>query len=335
VLATSTSTRTVSPLRMLARARRGAEISKRRVGEAETEGVERRDLVEQIAAPAGGLVVVEDRQLAHRAGDRHRQLAARIGPAEQDVGDGVSGLLAQVPALDQGVGAGGQIVDRQRPAVEQQHDGRLAQGEDGAARSFCWPIRSRESRSPRWLSAQASRLVCSLSPSTMTMTSASAASFTAWAIRPALTSGDQVDRVGRPDAALGDPHALRIDHLEAAPGLGLQALQHADHVGRDLAVAADRRVARVGAQHRELADCPASSGRMPASFFSSTIARCGGFAGQGDGVGRRGQAGGGAGVDVGVSNRPARNFMVSRRRTAASIWASLTLPARTSSGSLA
>ena len=96
--------------------------------------------------------------------------------------------------------------------------------------------------------------------------------------------GDQaaVDRFGRPsrdlvlrpDAALGDAHALGIVDLEAAARFLLEAFQHADDMARNVAVAADRGVAGVGADHRHPAGSrDASSGSTLPSFWSSTIAR--------------------------------------------------------------
>src|SRR6185503_724827 len=99
------------------------------VAEAIAERIKRLGGVEQIAAPSGRLVIVEDRQLTDVARDRNRQLAARIITAEQHVGQRMAGLLAKIPALQQRGRALGQIVDRKRAAVEQDYDRRLAKRE--------------------------------------------------------------------------------------------------------------------------------------------------------------------------------------------------------------
>jgi hypothetical protein len=125
--------------------------------QAVAERVQRRGRTVDVAAARRRLAVVEDRQLADAARDRHRQLAARVGAAEQQVGHGEAGLLAHVPAFDQRVGFFRQQVDGQRTAVQQQHHGRLAEREDGARQVVLLAQQVQAVRSPRWLSAQASR----------------------------------------------------------------------------------------------------------------------------------------------------------------------------------
>src|SRR6202008_157986 len=68
--------------------------------EAEREEGRGRRLVPQVAAPGGGLVVVEGREMAHGAREGDGELATRAGVAEEEPGHGAPGLLPQVPALE-------------------------------------------------------------------------------------------------------------------------------------------------------------------------------------------------------------------------------------------
>ena len=100
VFFTSTSSR-VEPSRLIFFLdRRGFSIGEARVAQAEAEGIERRDVVEEIAAARRGLVVVEGRQMANRARNGDGQLAAGVDVAEERVGNRAAGLLAHVPALE-------------------------------------------------------------------------------------------------------------------------------------------------------------------------------------------------------------------------------------------
>ncbi len=65
---------------------RGAEIAKAGVGQAVAEGEQRAFVVEQIAAPGAGLMVVEEGDLALIAHDRDRQLGAGIDATQQRLG---------------------------------------------------------------------------------------------------------------------------------------------------------------------------------------------------------------------------------------------------------
>ena len=62
----------------------------RRVAEAEAERIERRHIVEQVAAAGRRLVVVVRRHVADGARNRDRQLAAGVDIAEQRFGDGAA-----------------------------------------------------------------------------------------------------------------------------------------------------------------------------------------------------------------------------------------------------
>ena len=74
-------------------------------------------------------MAVEDRHLADGAREGHRQLAARVGVAEQHVGDGRPTLLARQPGLQDGRDVLGDPGDGQRPAVDQHHHGRRTGGD--------------------------------------------------------------------------------------------------------------------------------------------------------------------------------------------------------------
>ena len=97
------------------------------VAEAVTKREQRRDIVEQIAAARRRLVVVENGQVADGAREADGELAAGIGVAEEDVGDGVAGLLAEVPALEDDRHVRDEVVDRERTPVEEESDDRLAE----------------------------------------------------------------------------------------------------------------------------------------------------------------------------------------------------------------
>ena len=58
---------------------------------------------------------------------RDRQLAAGVVIAEQNVGNGAAGLLAEVPALENHRHVLADVIDGKRPAVEEEHDHRLAE----------------------------------------------------------------------------------------------------------------------------------------------------------------------------------------------------------------
>ena len=53
-------------------------------------------------------------------------LAARIEIAEQNIRDRVAGFLAEIPAFKNHRHIFGDVIDRKRPAVEQNHDDRFA-----------------------------------------------------------------------------------------------------------------------------------------------------------------------------------------------------------------
>ena len=71
-------------------------------------------------------MVVVDRDLAEAARERDRELAARVDLAEQHVGDGVAGLDAREPGLEDRRRGGIDVRQRQRAAVEEHDDERLA-----------------------------------------------------------------------------------------------------------------------------------------------------------------------------------------------------------------
>ena len=107
----------------------------RRVRQAEAERqlragrqveVLRRVLVVRVGRTAGVLVVVVDRHLADRARERDRQLAARVHLAEQHVRDRVARPARPAPTPRGPRARRRARRDRQRPAVDQHDDERLA-----------------------------------------------------------------------------------------------------------------------------------------------------------------------------------------------------------------
>src|SRR6185436_3400962 len=75
------------------------------------------------------LLVVVGGKLPDRARERDRQLAARVGLAEEDLRERRSALLPEVPALEDRRDARRHVVDRERPAADQEGDRRLARRE--------------------------------------------------------------------------------------------------------------------------------------------------------------------------------------------------------------
>ncbi len=168
----------------------------------------------------------------------------------------MAGLLAHVPALQDRRGLFGQLHDRQRPAVQQQHHRGLAQRQDLAGELVL-------------LAEQVQALAIAeviVGPG-----------FAAGLLVVAQHHDEGVRAPGRlerlddqpgvhlrrgeddlvlvPDAVLGDPHALAIVHLKAGFAADRpDPLQHRDHLARHVRIAADRGVGRMPAQHQDLAD---------------------------------------------------------------------------------
>ena len=128
---------------MRAADRRGVPISNVVYDRPKPNGNSGSARVEVIAAMRARLLVVEHRQLTDGARDRHRQLAARIRVAEQDVGHRGAAFLTEIPAFEQRVRLRGDLRNRQRLAVDQHDDDGLAAARTWRrASSFCSPIRS-------------------------------------------------------------------------------------------------------------------------------------------------------------------------------------------------
>src|SRR5262245_21455445 len=102
-----------------------------RVAQSVAEREERLFAGEEITAPRRRLVVVCDRQLTDRTREAHRKLARRVVIAEQHVGHGHAGLLSQVEAFEDGRDFLGDVVDRERPAVDEHYDCWLARLQHG------------------------------------------------------------------------------------------------------------------------------------------------------------------------------------------------------------
>ena len=76
---------------------------------------------ELIASVVGWFVVIEVRQVAHRMRECDGQLAAGIHIAEDHFSRARSTFLAKIPALKNRGDLFSDVVDRQRPPVDQQH----------------------------------------------------------------------------------------------------------------------------------------------------------------------------------------------------------------------
>ena len=131
VLVTSTSTRVDSPIAdsLLRQARRSR--TERGIAQSEAECEQRATIVKQISAPGGRLVVVVGRNMADRPRDGDRKLAAGIDVSEEDFRHCPAGLLAEIPALENGRRLVGDVADRDRAAVEEKRDDRFSRGGDG------------------------------------------------------------------------------------------------------------------------------------------------------------------------------------------------------------
>ena len=81
-------------------------------------------------------MVVIDRNLPFRTRKADRQTRRRVVRAEQHIGDGVAGLAAQPPGVENRLRMLGSPVEDQRPAGIDQHDDRLAGGMQGLDQIF-------------------------------------------------------------------------------------------------------------------------------------------------------------------------------------------------------
>ena len=232
----------------------------------------------RVARAAGRLVVVVDRHLADVAREGDRQLAARVDLAEHDVGDGVAGLDAAEPGLEDRRRGGVDLRQRQRPAVEQHDRERLAGRLDRVDHCSCWrPGRSRfDAR--LGLAAHLARL-------------ADGEHDLVGGLR-GRDGGGEPSTVGHSPA--GSSRSLWVS---VQPGVyvvfgfcGLDAGEERD--GVLVAAAAPPRaehvVPRLSPERadRPRSSWPASSGSALPSFLSSTIERAGGRA-RGGAVGRQ------------------------------------------------
>ena len=218
----------------------------------------------------------------------------------------MAGFLAQVPAFEQGVGAFGQQLGRQRTAVQQQHHGWFVQRKDGA------------------------RQVVLLAEQVQRDAVAQVVVGPGFARGHLVVAQDHDDGVGRPggfhgildqagidfrlgeldlvlapDALFGQAHALAVVEREA---LGarflLQRLVDRDHVARDIGIAADRGVLRVGAEQQHLADPVRLQGQQVLVVLEQHRAAAGRLARQFDRIRGRGQGLGPGRVRVRVLEQP-------------------------------
>src|SRR6476661_10414231 len=70
---------------------------------------------------ARALMIIIEWNLAHGTGKRHRQLSAWIHFAEEHVGDGIAGLAAAKPCLENGGGIRCHPIDREWPSIHELH----------------------------------------------------------------------------------------------------------------------------------------------------------------------------------------------------------------------
>src|SRR5579871_5854957 len=88
-------------------------------------------MLANLSRPAGRALAVKDRNLADRARPAYRQSSGRVEASGQHVGDRMSGLAAQKPGRENGVGAVEQPGQRERAAGRKHGDDWLAEVEDG------------------------------------------------------------------------------------------------------------------------------------------------------------------------------------------------------------
>ena len=255
-------------------------------------------------------MVVVDRRLAELAREGRGQLPARVDRAEEDVGEGVAGLDAGEPGLDQ---------RRRAPSTRVRSSGRplksttttgLPVAATASRSSSCMPGRSRSLR------ALASPLISRVSPRASTTWSAAWAAATA-AAKPA--SHPQPARVG---CSAGRSSRGCRPRVGTSPSLA--APSPASNVTTSRLAAA-----RPGAEHvgRFVAEGPDESGRQRRLEREGAAAvlqqhgrpacrRAGRRHGVGDEVWPR--PGAAATATYGCSNSPARNFTRRILRTASS-----------------
>ena len=121
-------------------------------------------------------VVVVERHLPDNSGKRHRQLAAGVDVAEQDIGDGVAPFGSRQPGFQDCGNVLGDPADGQRPAAVQNTTVGVPVAWIAWTSSSWWPGRSSELREA------ASPLIAEASPTATIASSASRARRTASAI---------------------------------------------------------------------------------------------------------------------------------------------------------
>ena len=99
---------------------------KRRVTQSPAERKQRLPAGEQVVAVHGRFVVVVSRKLAHRARKGDGKFPARIHVPEKHAGRCRAAFLAQIPAFHDRRRMFHRVVDRERPPINQEHDGRFA-----------------------------------------------------------------------------------------------------------------------------------------------------------------------------------------------------------------
>src|SRR5271157_850746 len=69
--------------------------------------------------------------MTRRTREADGELASGIAIAEQDVGHGAASLLTEIPTLEDCGNILAEVIDRERPAIEQKDDERLAESDHG------------------------------------------------------------------------------------------------------------------------------------------------------------------------------------------------------------
>ena len=232
-------------------------------------------------------------------------MAARIDPAEDDVGDAMPGLLAEIPAFEQGRRVLREIVDRERPSVEQDHDRRLVEREDGARELVLRPDHIERVAIAEMIVGPglAARLLVAAEHQDDRV--GVARGLDRLGAKPIVDRGrGRRDLVLRPHMAFGEPHAFGIIDLEMAAAFLLHRLEDRDDMARHVAIAADGSVASMGADHGHAADAAGVERQQVVLVAEQHHRAPRRLASERDRVRSRGQGVGPGGIDIGMFEEP-------------------------------
>ena len=217
----------------------------------------------------------------------------------------MTGFLAEVPAFQQRRRSLGEIIHRQRAAVEQDHDGRLVERENcpGEVVLLADQIEAVAVAKVRVGPAFAAGLLVISEHHYDDV--GSLCGLDCGRNQLAIDGGGrELDLVARPTMPLGDPHAFRIVDRELALALLLHRFEQANDVARLVTVAADRRVPGMRAEHRHAVDLRGVERQQAPIVLEQDDGFACRLSGQRDRVWCRGPRLGRASVDKGMLEQP-------------------------------